>query len=90
MSFTALAAENYQYAKVGCRPPGGIVRYWALEAGYASSRLFADATARRSVAYLSNFLLDLFSNPQSRHSGVRRNPEKQSASRSSGFRRAPE
>ena len=36
---TALAAENYQYAKVGCRPPGGDVRYSTLEAGYASSRL---------------------------------------------------
>ena len=51
----ALAVKNYHFAKVGCRPPGGNVRYSALEAEHVRSRLSADATARRSVAYLSFF-----------------------------------
>ena len=36
------------------------------------------------------FSVDLFGNPQNRHSGVGRNPEKQATSRSPGFRLAPE
>ena len=49
---TALAIKFCLSPEVGCRPPGGNVRYSALEAEHAPKSAIADATARRSVAYL--------------------------------------
>jgi len=37
--------------KVGCRPPGGNVRYSALNVEHASESAIADVAARRSATY---------------------------------------
>ena len=53
MTYTALAVKFCLSPEVGCRPPGGNVRYSALEAEHVPKSAIADATARRSVAYLT-------------------------------------
>ena len=51
----ALAVKNYPFAKVGCRPPGGNVRYSALESVQASLSPIGDATATAVGCLPSNF-----------------------------------
>ena len=61
---SAFSVDKFKIG-VGCRPPGGNVRYSALEAGYAcfgvpaTQSAIADATARRSVAtFCANLSMD--------------------------------
>ena len=44
--------ERKGFAKVGCRPPGGNVRYSAHVPEHVLLSAIADAVARRSTAYL--------------------------------------